>query len=93
VRDFSPSHVRSFQRQIPRFRLLTLVLSSVGEERRHSPQATPRTRDNSDPQCAIETAVLNGFAHVLGGDRLDRGEIGDGAGNFENAIVGPGAEV
>jgi hypothetical protein len=93
VRDFSPSHVRSFQRQIPRFRLLTLVLSSVEEEGRHSPQATLRIRENSDPQCAIETAVLNGFADVFGSDGFAGIEVGDGAGNFENAIVGPGAEV
>jgi hypothetical protein len=48
---------------------------------------------NSDPQCAIEAAVLDCFADVFGGDGLGGSEVGDGAGDFENAIVGAGAEV
>ena len=45
------------------------------------------------PQIPVESAVLDGFADVLGEDRFGASEIGDGAGDFEDAVVGAGAEV
>jgi hypothetical protein len=46
-----------------------------------------------NPQRPIEGAVLNGFADVLGGDGVGLGEIGEGAGDFEDAVVGAGTPV
>jgi hypothetical protein len=46
-----------------------------------------------DPKRPIEGSVLDGFADVLGGDRVGEGEVGDGAGNFQDAVVGAGAQV
>src|SRR5260370_39815711 len=40
------------------------------------------------PVGAIEGAVLNGFAEVAGLDAFGGVEVGDGAGDFENAVVG-----
>ena len=48
---------------------------------------------NSHPQIPIQRAILNRFHDV---DLLDLGdafEIGQGAGHFEDAVMGPGAEV
>jgi hypothetical protein len=77
----------------PSFRLFTLVLSSIEEERRQPPQERPNPHKDSDPQCAIETAILDCLAHVFGGDIFGGSEVGDGAGDLENAIVGAGAEI
>src|ERR1017187_9097692 len=47
----------------------------------------------SSPVIAVEAAVLDGFGEVLGGDGGGFIEVGDGAGNFEDAVVGPGGEA
>lgn len=47
----------------------------------------------SHPERAIERAILDRFAHVFGRNRVGGGEIGDGAGDFEDAAVGAGAQV
>jgi hypothetical protein len=39
--------------------------------------------NQSYPKCRVEGAVLNGFADVFGGD---------GAGDFQDAVVGAGAD-
>ena len=50
-------------------------------------------RAGSHPQRPIESAVLDRFADVIGRDVGRSGKIGDGAGDFQNAIVGAGAQV
>jgi hypothetical protein len=45
------------------------------------------------PQLAVEGAEADGFADVIGGDAVGAFEVGDGAGDFQDAIVGAGAEV
>ena len=45
------------------------------------------------PEVTIEGAVLDGFAEVFRGDGGGGIEIGDGACNFKNPVVGTGAEV
>jgi hypothetical protein len=75
------------------FRLFTLVLSLIDEERRQPPQERPNPHKDSDPQCAIETAILDCLAHVFGGDVFGGSEVSDSAGDFENTIVGAGAKV
>ena len=47
----------------------------------------------SSPVIAVEAAVLDGFGKVLGGDGGGFIEVGDGAGNFEDAVVGAGGEA
>ena len=48
----------------------------------------PRTESTkSGPIGAVESAVLNGFTEVAGLDVLGRVEIGNGASDFEDAIV------
>lgn len=43
--------------------------------------------------CAsVESPVADGFAQVGDADLFDGGEIGDGAGDFENAVIGAGGE-
>ena len=44
-------------------------------------------RASSDPKRAIESAILDRFAHVLGREVDLAVEIGDGARNFQAAIV------
>ena len=44
------------------------------------------------PVGAVECSVLDGFGKVGNGEMLDAFEIGDGARDFENAIVGAGGE-
>jgi len=45
------------------------------------------------PVIPIETAILHGLGDVLGGDALGAGHVGDGAGDFENAVVRPGRQA
>lgn len=45
------------------------------------------------PGGAVEGAVADGFAHVVGEDGGGGVEVGDGAGHFEDAVVGAGAHV
>jgi len=42
----------------------------------------------SRPQLAVEGAVLNGFGDVVAGDFFGAGQVGDGAGDFQDAVVG-----
>ena len=45
------------------------------------------------PTTAVERTILNGLGDVLGCEFLGSRQIRDGAGNFQNAIVGAGAEL
>ena len=45
------------------------------------------------PQISVQRAILDRFANVVGGDVFGIGEVGDGAGDLEDAIVSAGAEV
>jgi hypothetical protein len=64
---------------------------TMDKPRRCSPSR--RAVRSLDPKRPIEGPILDGFADVLGGDAVGSGEIGDGAGDFEDAVVGAGAEV
>ena len=44
------------------------------------------------PVGAVEGAVLDGFGYVFGLDGWRLFDIGDGAGDLEDAVVGAGAE-
>ena len=43
------------------------------------------------PVAAVEAVVLDGFGEVLGEDAVGIVEVGDGAGDFEETVVGTGA--
>ncbi len=43
------------------------------------------------PVGAVEGAVLDGFGYVFGFDLRGLFDVGDGAGYFQNAVVGAGA--
>ena len=45
------------------------------------------------PEIPIHGAEVDGFEWVVGGDLVVVGEVGEGAGDFEDSIVGPGGEV
>ena len=47
----------------------------------------------STPHLPVQRAVLDRFAEVGGIDFLRAGEVGDGARDLEDAVVGAGAEV
>src|SRR2546421_1566361 len=47
-----------------------------------------RVQESLRPVGAIERAVLNGFAEMFGFDGIRGVEIGDGARNFQDAVVG-----
>src|ERR1035437_9318711 len=47
----------------------------------------------SGPVAAVEGAVLDGLGDVADGDVLGAGEVGDGAGYLEDAVVGAGGEA
>src|ERR1035438_2354691 len=49
-------------------------------------------RRSSGPVVAVEAAVLHGFGQMFGGDGGGFIEVGDGAGDFENAVVGAGGK-
>lgn len=49
--------------------------------------------DLPSPAAAVEVAVADGFADVDGLDVGAGGEVGYGAGYFENAVVGAGRHV
>lgn len=44
------------------------------------------------PVAAIQRAILDGFGDVGDGEVLGGFEVGDGAGDFEDAVVGAGGE-
>src|SRR4051812_39105295 len=50
-------------------------------------------RPPSDPQRSVKSTILNGFADVFGRDGVGFREVGDGAGDFQNAVVGAGAQI
>ena len=43
--------------------------------------------------AAVEVAVADGLHDVLGRDTLGAGEVGDGAGDLDDAFVGSGGEI
>lgn len=45
------------------------------------------------PPLPVQRSVLNRFGHVGGIDRLFPGQVGDGAGQFEDAVMGTGGEA
>ena len=47
----------------------------------------------SAPVAAVQAAVLHRFCQVLGSDRLGVIEIGDGAGDFEDAVMCASAQA
>jgi len=53
------------------------------------PAGTP----DSAPVAAVQGSVLNGFGDVFDGDVLLGGEVGDGTGDLEDAVVGASAET
>src|SRR5688572_15071244 len=44
------------------------------------------------PELTVERAILDRFGEVIGTDRLGRIEIGDGAADLQNLVVGTGRE-
>jgi len=52
--------------------------------------------DNSswflNPPPAVECAVLDGFTTVIGVDPITESQIGNGASNFQNAVVSSGTQ-
>lgn len=57
------------------------------------PGTAARKLQPSDPQSPIEGTILDGFAHVFGSNCVGRSQVGDGAGHFEDAVVGAGTQV
>ncbi len=47
----------------------------------------------SGPVAAVEGAVLDGLGEVGDGKMFRAFQVGDGAGNFEDAVVGAGGEA
>ena len=45
------------------------------------------------PRFSVEASVADGFGDVVALDVLTASEVGDGAGNLEDAFVGSGGEV
>ncbi len=45
----------------------------------------------SNPEIPVQRAVLDGFHQMQRQDGLFPGEIGDGAGHFQDAIIGAGS--
>ena len=55
-------------------------------ERRRSPAPA------SKMAFPVEGAVLDGFSDVFGGNFRQAVQVGDGAGDFQNPVMGPRAE-
>src|SRR5690242_1708527 len=51
-----------------------------------------RTSAILGPIGPVEGAILDGFSNVFGSDLRGAFEIGDGAGDFQNTVMGAGAE-
>ena len=45
------------------------------------------------PRFSVEASVADGFGDVVALDMLLTGEVGDGAGDLEDALIGSGGEV
>lgn len=57
------------------------------------PHASVVSVSISSPQIPVERAVLNGLGEVFDADSRRIGEVGDGARDFEDAVVGARAEL
>ena len=64
------------------------VASDIGER-----DVLVVVRKHSHPERPIKRPVLNGFADVFRRDRVGSSEVGDGPGDFQDAVVGTGAQV
>jgi hypothetical protein len=53
----------------------------------------PRLSLPLSPQLTVQRAQLHCLAHVLRSDPVRTSEVGDGAADFEDAVVGAGAEA
>jgi len=49
--------------------------------------------NESPPDLPVKRPELNGFTDVIGSDVLRVDQVGDGAGDFEDAIVGADAQT
>src|SRR5262245_8704392 len=58
-----------------------------------APPSSWRSVDILRPKIAIQGAVLDGFADMVGLDVFGTGEVGDGSRDFQNPVIRPGAEV
>ena len=56
------------------------------------PSEAPHVTRSAAP-LAVEAAVLDGLRAVLGGDGVGAGEVGDGAGHPDDAVVAAGREA
>ena len=54
-----------------------------------TPFARETGRTRLVPVIAIQAAILHRFGHVLGGDGLGFAQVGDSAGQFQDAVVRP----
>ena len=52
-----------------------------------------REARRSHPQVAVERAVLDGFGDMFRLNAFRGGQVGDRAGDLQDAVVGAGAEV
>ena len=52
-----------------------------------------KNHDASIKQIPVEAAVLDRFEQVRGSDGLGAGEVGDGARDLEDAVVGAGGQM
>lgn len=53
----------------------------------------PKVRLTSRPQTSIQGPVIHRFEQLITGDFSQACQIGQGARDFEDAVVGPGAVV
>lgn len=53
----------------------------------------PSSCDRLSPVATVQSPVLDGFSEVRDGQVLGTFEVGNGAGNFEDAIVGAGGKA
>jgi len=64
-----------------------------GDRVRFSRRASSATFRRSIEHRPVETAVLDRLQQLRRGDFFRAGEVGDGAGNLEDAVVSPGGEA
>ena len=53
----------------------------------------PSGRDSPSPFTILHAPVLDGLAHMGGGNLLRTFQIGNGAGDFDYAVVGAGGKA
>ena len=56
-------------------------------------QSTANASLHASAILPVEGAVLDGLSNVGGADSVLAFEVGDGAGQFEDAVIGAGAEA